>query len=140
MAKLLAKNTKLIALSLDYNNISDDGALALAKNRNLITLSLNNNNIGDDGASALAANKTLIELSFQNNDIGLKAIKAFSQNKTLVSLALRLWHPYAFGDDIAFFMGQNTSIKTLDISWSFLGFKSPEENFDYTRGLTSLAY
>lgn len=82
-------------LSLVYNQIADDGAIALANflnERNV--LSANNevyiayNSIGDEGAKAFAQIKTLYNLNISFNEIGVIGAAEFAKNTSLNLLCL----------------------------------------------------
>jgi len=61
-ATLLAKNTHLLQLGLDFNNIHDEGAFAIAKNNTLKELYIDQNKISSAGVQALNDNRSIIVL------------------------------------------------------------------------------
>jgi Ran GTPase-activating protein (RanGAP) involved in mRNA processing and transport len=101
LQRLFDNDTTLTALTLEYNEIGDEGAKALAaaleQNTTIIQLDLGVNQIGDEGAKVLAValehNTTLTQLSLWDNQIGDEGAKALAaaleQNTTLTQLNLR---------------------------------------------------
>lgn len=92
VARALERNPNVVELTMDYNNIDDDGAVALARtlecNANLKRILLQGNNIGDAGAVAFAralkCNSSLVFLDLTGNTIGERGafslIEAFGAN------------------------------------------------------------
>lgn len=74
-AKKIATGLKALeALSLSYNNIEDEGALALAQHPTLKTLKLCGNKISSQGARALIESSTLKQIDLSVNKIDNKQI------------------------------------------------------------------
>lgn len=117
-AEILAQNTSLNKLSLEDNQVGDNGAIALSNNNSITKLTLWNNNIGPEGAKALAQNHSLTELSLCENNIGLEGAIALSQNTSITALHLGENH---LGPESALAMANNKSLKILNIRDNDLG-------------------
>jgi hypothetical protein len=111
-AKALAANTSLTILYLNGNNIGVDGAKALATNTSLINLNVARNKIGDEGAKALAANTVLTTLGVAGNKIGDEGAKALAANTTLTTLLLL---SNKIGDEGAKALAANTALTFLSL-------------------------
>lgn len=79
---------KIDMLSLEKNNIHQDGAVVLANIRTIPILALSYNHIGNKGAIALAGNHYFRKLWLNHNDIGEAGALALAKNKNLIALGL----------------------------------------------------
>ena len=98
--KTIENNITLEALTIDENNITDQGAYYLSTNKNLITLSIDRSNIGNWGAKVLSAHPTLQKLKLRDSDIGIEGTKYFySTNIAEVTLFNGTKHKFLSYED-----------------------------------------
>lgn len=100
LANAFTKNSKIVQIDLNTNNIYDVGAIAWAEtlkvNCTLMQINLSFNGIGDDGAiklaKALTKNHTVTQINLDGNEITTKGVIAWAQtlgkNHTLTHLTL----------------------------------------------------
>jgi len=130
---LVSKN--LTELSLNTNNLGDQGCAALAKalasSPALKRLDLSGNSIGDKGgadvAKALATNSTLTFLSLENNCIadhaGVGIAQALSHNNALLSLSLKAnLLRDTTGEALVVGLRTNDTLTELDVSWNDINY------------------
>lgn len=132
LVEVLKKNSSVVKLKLNYNNISDIGALALSFLTNIEELYLVNNKITIKGAIALAkGNFKKLHLSdnplmYNDNEDAtplekLELADAFINNKTIEELYLSgCGLDFTASEMIAKIIGYNNSIKKLDLSINYL--------------------
>lgn len=134
IAKVLAGNTTLTSLDLEWNNIRDEGAVAIArtleKNNSLTSLNIGGNIIGDEGAIAIARilekNNSLTSLNIGGNEIGTRGAVEIAQilenNNSLTSLNIG---GNIIGDEgaiaIARILEGNKTLLSLNIGYNQIG-------------------
>lgn len=118
LAQVLAANSTMVKLDLDFHEIGDATAQILANHPSVTELQLNSNSIGDAGAQALARNTTITTLGLGHNRIGDAGAQAFARNTTLTSLDLFGNH---IGDAGAEGLAANSSIASLSMRFNKIG-------------------
>ena len=106
-------NDKLTSLSLESNNIDDEGASYLSLMTNLTYLNISCNKIGDAGAQYLSRLTNLTYLDLCVNKIGDAGTESLSRLHNLKYLDLSA---NDYGDEGAKFLPQLINLSYLDVS------------------------
>ncbi len=94
-ATLLAANTKLLRVNLQFNEIEDKGAEALLSHSSITDLNMAKNQLKGLCFAKLQQNQTLIKLNVEDNPIEEKHFPLLRSNASISSLYLsgQLFHP-----------------------------------------------
>ncbi|HDV5785707.1 TPA: hypothetical protein RJD83_002685 [Legionella pneumophila] len=84
----LARHPKIYYVSLDNNDLRDEGVKAISQISRIEYLSLRNNKIGTDGAIALGTMPSLTYLNIEYNDVDDRGAAALAQISSLSNLSL----------------------------------------------------
>jgi len=136
LSNALKQNSYIKKLSLVYQNIKNDGAIALAEVDALEEINLGHNGIYPSGVAAIVQNNIKI-LSLEHNNFifngqqdekVFEMIKILNQNKTLTELNLS--QTLIANHYLTEIFANNTTIKILDLS----------QNHPYVEGLRALEH
>lgn len=115
----LAKNTTLTSLDLTGNELGAEGTEPFSENTTLTTLNLAMNSIGDEGALPLLRNNALTALILESNGIGAETAKLFAESTRLKTLNLN--NNNRIGTEGAIALASNTTFTTLAVGRCGIG-------------------
>lgn len=130
----LESKTNIRSLTLDLNQIGDEGAKALAGNTRLVALSVVACGIGAKGAEELARTTSLRYLNIGYNGLNNEVVMAFSSNTSLTSLKVTHCGLKSVG---AKELAKNTNLRSLAIGVNEIGDEGAQAFADNTT-LTTL--
>lgn len=111
----------LETLSIDDNNIGNEGAKALARNSSITQLSVSNNSLTGEGISALATHPSVWNLNIANSSFDKASLTALSKNK--IMRWLNVSNSNLSADDAITLAAHTKTIEEVDFSNNPIGNK-----------------